>query len=68
MPGKNYYSLFEWVIQHNKIIDLEQEGFRKFHSTTHVLLRLVQEISNGFNRKESTLVAFIDMEKAFDSV
>ena len=55
-------------IEHNKIIDLEQEGFRKFHSTTHALLRLVQEISNGFNRKESTLVAFIDMEKAFDSV
>ena len=55
-------------IEHNKIIDLEQEGFRKFHSTTHALLRLVQDIFNGYNRKESTLVAFIDMEKAFDSV
>ena len=55
-------------IEHNKIIDLEQEGFRKFHSKTHALLRLVQDIHNGFNEKESTLVAFIDMEKAFDSV
>ena len=55
-------------IEHNKIIDLEQEGFRKFHSTTHALLRLVQDIHNGFNKKESTLVAFIDMEKAFDNV
>ena len=55
-------------IEHNKIIDLEQEGFRKFHSTTHALLRLVQDIHNGFNKKESTLVAFIDMEEAFDSV
>ena len=59
-------------IEHNKIIDLEQEpfleGFRKFHSTTHALLRHVQDIYDGFNRNESTLVAFIDMEKAFDSV
>ena len=55
-------------IEHNKIIDLEQEGFRKFHSTTRALLRLLQDIHSGFNKKESTLVAFIDMEKAFDSV
>ena len=55
-------------IEHNKIIDLEQEGFRKFHSTTHALLRMIQDVFNGFNRKESTLAAFIDMEKAFDSV
>lgn len=55
-------------IEHNKIIDLEQEGFRKFHSTTHALMRLVQDIYNGFNNKEISLVAFIDMEKAFDSV
>ena len=55
-------------IEHNKIIDLEQESFRKFHSTTHALLRLLQDIYNGFNRKESTFVAFIDMEKTFDSV
>ena len=27
-----------------------------------------QDVFNGFNRKESTLAAFIDMEKAFDSV
>ena len=55
-------------IEHNKLIDLEQEGFRKFHSTTHALLRFVQDVFNGFNRKQSTLAAFIDMEKAFDSV
>ena len=55
-------------IEHNKIIDQEQEGFRKFHSTTHALMRLVQDIYNGFNNKKKSLVAFIDMEKAFDSV
>ena len=32
------------------------------------MLRLVQGIYNGFNNKENTLAAFIDLEKAFDSV
>ena len=54
-------------LEHNNIIDLEQEGFR-FHSPTHALLRLVQDIFNGYNKKELSLVAFIDMEKAFDSI
>ena len=54
-------------IKHNNIIDADQEGFRKFHSTTSALFRLVQDIHNGFNDK-STLSAFIDLEKAFDSV
>ena len=55
-------------IEHNNIIDGDQEGFRKFHSTTSALLRLVQDTNNGFNNKENTLAAFIDLEKAFDSV
>ena len=55
-------------IEHNNIIDTEQEGFRKFHSTTSALLRLVQDIYNAFNNKSETLAAFIDLEKAFDSV
>ena len=65
---KNHTVHLNGFIEHNKIIDLEQEGFRKFQSTTHALLRLVQDIHNSFNKKESTLVAYIDMEKAFDSV
>ena len=55
-------------INHNKIIDREQEGFRKFHSTTSALLRLVQDINKGFNNKEYTIAAFINLEKALDSV
>ena len=54
-------------IEHSKIIDQEQEGLMKFHSTTHALVRLLQDIYNGFNSKEISLVAFIDMEIAFDS-
>ena len=55
-------------IEHNKIIDEDQEGFRKFHGTCHALLRLTQDIYDGFNSKNKTLVAFVDMAKAFDSV
>ena len=32
------------------------------------LLRLVQNIYDGFNENDSTVGVFIDMEKAFDSV
>ena len=55
-------------IEYSKIIDQEQEGLMRFHSTTHALMRLLQDIYNGFNSKEKSLVASIDKEKVFDSV
>ncbi len=55
-------------VEVNNIIDAEQEGFRKNHSTTQAVMRLVQDIFNGFNKKEATMAVFIDLEKAFDSV
>lgn len=36
--------------------------------TTDALLRLTQNIFNGFNQKEHTAALFIDLEKAYDSV
>ena len=54
--------------EHNKIIDRDQEGFRRFRSCTHAILRLVQDVCNGFNDGESTVAVLIDMEKAYDSV
>ena len=55
-------------VEHHKLIDPEQEGFRKFHRTLMALLRVVQNIIDGFNERESTIGVFIDMEKAYDSV
>ena len=55
-------------IVHNNIIDREQEGFHKFHSTTSAMPRLIEDIYNGFNNKENRPAAFIDLETAFDSV
>ena len=55
-------------VEHHRILDPEQEGFRRFHGTSMALLRLVQNIIQGFNDRHVTVGVFIDMEKAFDSV
>ncbi|MEW8548209.1 MAG: reverse transcriptase domain-containing protein [Candidatus Thiodiazotropha sp.] len=55
-------------VEHHSVIDPEQEGFRKFHGTSMALLRLVQDIVNGFNVGSPSVAVFIDMEKAYDSV
>ena len=55
-------------VEHNDILDKEQEGFRRFRGTSQALLRLTQDIKNGFNTKKTTLAAMVDMEKAYDSV
>ncbi|GJQ73939.1 Desat1 [Trypoxylus dichotomus] len=45
-----------------------QFGFRREHSTTHQVLRLVEQIKEGFNRRECTGAVFLDVAKAFDKV
>ena len=50
------------------MLDKDQEGFRWFRSCTHAVMRLVQNVYNGFNKGESTVALFVDMEKAYDSV
>ncbi|GJQ80704.1 hypothetical protein Trydic_g20227 [Trypoxylus dichotomus] len=45
-----------------------QFGFRREHSTTHQVLRLVEHIKEGFNRRKCTGAVFLDVAKAFDKV
>lgn len=52
----------------NHIIQNEQFGFRISHSATQALTRIVEKIVIGFNRKETTVGIFMDIEKAFDKV
>ena len=55
-------------IEGNRLIAPTQEGFRKNHSKTNALLRLVQSIMDGFNKDECTLAWVVDLEEACDSI
>jgi hypothetical protein len=50
------------------LIREDQYGFKKGHSTTHPVLRLIERITLGFNINKTTLALFLDIERAFDKV
>lgn len=52
----------------NNILQKEQFGFRKDHSTVHQVKRIVNFISNNKSSRKSTGIVFLDIEKAFDSI
>ena len=52
----------------NNIIQNEQFGFRKEHSTVHQVKRIVNFISNNKSTRKSTGIVLLDVEKAFDSI
>jgi len=45
-----------------------QFGFKSNHSTTQQLLRLTEHISDGYEKKQHTGAAFLDVAQAFDRV
>jgi hypothetical protein len=51
-----------------KVLREDQFGFKKCHTTTHALLRMLERIALGFNNKKATLALFLDIERAFDKV
>ena len=55
-------------LEHIGFINKHQSGFRKAKSTDDHLFRLSQSIMESFNRGEHVVVAFLDVEKAFDNV
>ena len=55
-------------LEANNILDKNQGGFRKTHSTTDTIVKFTQEIFSAMNNKETALVTFIDLKKAFDTV
>lgn len=55
-------------INNNNLLPNEQFGFRAKHSTNHALMRMVEDITLGFNNNKTTVAAFLDVEKAFDRV
>ena len=67
-PERSITSRLYGFVEHFKLLDKEQEGFRKFRGTQDALLRLTQNVYNSFNKNEHTAALFIDIEKAYDSV
>ncbi len=55
-------------VEPNNIIPDEQFGFRPTLSTTHQLCRIVHHIKREFNKKNSTGMVTLDIEKAFDTI
>lgn len=68
--------LFERIIQSrlsdflqvNNILPDCQFGFRPNHSTTQQILHIYKIITSGFENKNHTTVAFLDVAQAFDKV
>lgn len=68
--------LFEKVIKSRlekhlndiSLIPPHQFGFKSHHSTCHQLLRVSEDIINGFENKQFTVAAFLDVAQAFDKV
>ena len=51
-----------------EIIPSCQFGFRHRHSTTHAIHKLVSDLNKAVDRSHLVAAAFLDIEKAFDSV
>lgn len=59
--------LLEFTETH-RIINCEQFGFRKDHSTVHQIKRVVNIIEANKQQRRSTGIVLLDIEKAFDSI
>ena len=51
-----------------KILNKNQFGFRKSHSTTLALIEVIDEIYENLDNNNHVMGIFLDLLKAFDSV
>ena len=62
-----YNRVYNFLNEQNLLFP-NQFGFQKNTSTEHAILKLVDDITKGFVKREFTLGVFIDLSKAFDTV
>ena len=55
-------------LEANNILDGEQVGFRKGHSTTETTASLLNDIYSNMSNQMLTNSIFVDFSKAFDSI
>ena len=72
LPTKIVEKLIHDCMMHhletNMYLDVKQGGFRKNNSTVNTVSYFTNDIFNGFNERDYTIAAYIDMAKAFDTV
>ena len=62
-----YNRLYKFIVENN-ILYQKQFGFQNADSTEHVILPLVNQITEAFSQGKYTLGIFIDLSEAFDTV
>jgi hypothetical protein len=62
-----YNRIFEYFTK-NKLLYPKQFGFQKNHSTEHAIIEIVNQITEGYDKRKYTLGVSIDLSKAFDTV
>lgn len=55
-------------IDTNNILNNNQFGFRKGHSTSHAVITLVERVSTALDTGKIVVGVFVDLKKAFDTV
>ena len=59
--------LYHWLEKNGKLHP-NQAGFRKDRQTIDQLIRLEQETSDAFQKKENVAAVFVDLQQAYDHV
>ena len=62
------HSQFTNFLDSNNVIHHLQSGNRKLHSTESALLHFTDELLNNMDQKKISVIVFLDMSKAFDSI
>ena len=57
-----------WWLEKTKSLNPSQSGFRRGRQTIDQLIRLTQQVADGFQEKEHTAAVFVDLQQAYDHV
>ena len=52
----------------NNLLNENQFGFRRSHSTIHAITKFVYDTLNDFDLNKHSLSVFLDLSKAFDTI
>ena len=58
----------EYQVENNQILQNNQHGFRKKQGTVDILLKLENIIRYSLGNRHITLVIYVDLKSAFDTV